>query len=60
LKVERATLEDFAKSVTTHQGGSIKSRLDELHALVVPEEGGGILGNKGVINMFANGIKVSL
>ena len=58
MQLEERTLLDFANNIISHQGSSIKSRLDNLHALVVPEKGGGILGNKGVIAMFANGIKV--
>lgn len=57
-QLEEKTLLDFAKTVISHQGDSVKSRLDNLHALVVPEQGGGILGNKGVIAMFAKGIQV--
>jgi len=56
-QLEERTLLDFANTIISHQGNSIKSRLDSLHFLVVPEKGGGILGNKGVIAMFANGIK---
>lgn len=58
FQVEKKTLLNFAENIISHQGDSIKSRLDNLHALVVPEEGGGILGNYGVLSMFANGIKV--
>ena len=58
-QLEERTLLDFANNLISHQGNSIKSRLDNLHSLVVPEKGGGILGNKGVITMFANGIKVN-
>ena len=59
FQLEERTLLDFAENIISHQGSSIKSRLDNLHSLVVPEKGGGILGNKGVIEMFANGIKVN-
>ena len=56
--LEERTLIDFADAIISHQGDSIRSKLDNLHALVVPENGGGILGNRGVINLFADGIKV--
>lgn len=56
-KIEKHTLNDFATNVISHSDGSIRDNLEELHALVVPEQGGGILGNKGVITLFANGIK---
>ena len=57
LQLEDKTLLDFAQNIISHHGSSIRSRLDDLHALVVPK--GGILDNEGVISMFANGIKVS-
>ena len=56
--LEEKTLIDFADAIISHQGDSIRSKLDNLHALVVPENGGGILDNRGVINLFADGIKV--
>ena len=56
--LEERTLIDFADAIISHQGDSIRSKLDNLHALVVPENGGGILDNRGVINLFADGIKV--
>ena len=56
-QLEEQTLKDFAQSIISHDGTSIKSRLDNLHALVVPK--GGILDNEGVISMFAKGIQVS-
>ena len=56
--LEGKTLLDFAESVISHQGDSIKSRLDNLHSLVVPDLGGGILSNKGVLTSFANGFQV--
>ena len=57
--VERHTLEDFSHSVVSHEEGSVRSNLQELHSLVVPDQGGGILGNKGVVTMLANSLAVS-
>ena len=58
LQLEDKTLLDFAQNIISHHGSSIRSRLDNLHGLVVPK--GGILDNEGVISMFANGIIVSI
>ena len=45
---------------TSHRHGSIYSSLQELHGLVVPGKGGGILGDKtGIVHLLANGIKVN-
>ena len=55
-EIERHTLEDFAQSSTSHGDGSIRSNLEELHSLIVPE--GGVLGDKGILHLLANGIQV--
>ena len=59
FQLEESTLIDFAQNINGHHGDSIRSRLDNLHSLVAPEKGGGILGNKGVMALFATGMKVS-
>ena len=47
-------------SATSHRHGSIYSSLQELHALVVPGTGDGILGEKtGIVHLLANGLKVN-
>ena len=57
-KLEEKTLKDFANNIISHHGSSIKSRLDNLHSLVIPK--GGILDNEGVISMFAKGLDVRI
>ena len=47
-------------SATSHRHGSIYFSLQELHGLVVPGTGGGILGEKtGIVHLLANGLKVN-
>ena len=47
-------------SATSHRHGSIYSSLQELHGLVVPGTGDGILGEKtGIVHLLANGLKVN-
>ncbi len=53
-EVERHTLEDFSESATSHDKGSIRSDIEELHALVVPE--GGVLGTAGIFGLLAQGM----
>eukprot|EP00095_Tigriopus_kingsejongensis_P006035 maker-scaffold889_size84747-snap-gene-0.24 protein:Tk06035 transcript:maker-scaffold889_size84747-snap-gene-0.24-mRNA-1 annotation:"hypothetical protein L798_01615" len=55
-QLETHTLEDFATSATSHKEGSLRSNLEELHSLVVPQ--GGILGNRGIFELLANSIQV--
>jgi hypothetical protein len=53
-------LEDFARSVVSHDSDSVKTNLQKLHYLVVPDRNaGGILEDKGIMTMLANGIMVS-
>ena len=48
-------------SATSHQHGSTYSNVQELHGLVVPGKGGGILGDKtGIVHLLAGGIKVTI
>ena len=57
-EIERHTLTDFAESATSHGDGSIRTSLEEMHALVVPR--GGVLGGgRGVFDMLAEGLRVS-
>ena len=57
-EVERHTLTDFAESTTSHGDGSIRTSLEEMHALVVPR--GGVLGGgRGVFEMLSEGLRVS-
>jgi hypothetical protein len=59
MQVERHTLEDFARSVVSHDGDSVKTNLQKLHFLIVPDpKGGGIIENKGIISLLATGIMV--
>ena len=53
--VERATLEDFAASVTSHMEGSVMSQLSSLHSLVVPQ---GPSLSRGILNTLASEVKV--
>ena len=47
-------------SATSHRRGSIYSSLQELHGLVVPGTGDGILGEKtGIVHLLANRMKVN-
>ncbi len=58
-KVENHTLEDFAHSVISHDGDSVKSNLQKLHYLIVPDpKGGGIIEQKGIMALLATGIMV--
>ena len=58
-EIERHTLQDFAESATSHGDGSIRTSLEDMHALVVPK--GGVLGGgRGVFNMLAEGLQASL
>ena len=53
-------MEDFARSVISHDSNSVRSKLQRLHYLIVPEsKAGGILEEKGVMAMLAKGIMVS-
>ena len=54
-KVESATLEDFARSVTSHMEGSVMSQLNSLHSLVVPR---GPSLSRGILNTLASEVKV--
>ena len=57
-EIERHTLTDFAESATSHGDGSIRTGLEEMHALVVPD--GGVLGGgRGVFEMLSEGLKVN-
>ena len=57
-EIERHTLTDFAESATSHGDGSIRTSLEEMHALVVPR--GGVLGGgRGVFEMLSEGLRVS-
>merc|ERR1712013_750934 len=53
-KVESATLEDFARSVTSHMEGSVMSQLNSLHSLVVPR---GPSLSRGILNTLASEVK---
>ena len=57
-EIERHTLTDFAESATSHGDGSIRTGLEEMHALVVPADG--VLGGgRGVFEMLSEGLKVN-
>ena len=59
LQVEQHTLEDFARSVISHDGDSVKTNLQKLHFLIVPDpKGGGIIESKGIMALLASGIMV--
>ena len=55
--VEKATLEDFSKSVTSHMDGSVTSQLNSLHSLVVPQ---GPSLSRGILNTLATEVKVKV
>ena len=58
-QVEQQTLEDFARSVVSHDGDSVKTNLQKLHYLIVPDpKGGGIIENRGIMAIMASGIMV--
>ena len=52
-------MEDFARSVISHDGDSVKTNLQKLHFLIVPDpKGGGIIESKGIMALLASGIMV--
>ncbi|KAF5282500.1 hypothetical protein FQR65_LT14270 [Abscondita terminalis] len=51
-QIEQLTLEDFAKTVTSHDSDSVRSLLERIHAFVVPDEGS--LTDTGIINWIGN------
>ena len=59
--VEQQTLEDFSKSVVSHGHGSVRSDLNLLHSLVVPNftaDGNISILGSSIVALMAHGIKV--
>ena len=56
--IEQQTLQDFAQSTVSHLRGSLKSDLNELHSLVVPNKAQISILGSSVVSLMADGIKV--
>lgn len=53
---ERLTLEDFAKSVISHDASSVVNLVERIHAFVVPSARG--ISNTGLFELLATSIQV--
>ena len=58
--VERQTLEDFVKAVVSHSSVSIRSILERIHSIVVPQKRTGLrLQGPGIFKQLADVMHVS-
>lgn len=57
-ELERLTLENFAKHVTSHDSSSISSLAERIHAFIAPSNRG--ITNTGLIELLLKSLKVSL
>lgn len=53
---ERLTLEDFAKTVTSHGSGSVRSLVERIHAFIAPSDTG--FTDSGILGPLSNNLKV--
>lgn len=54
--IEDLTLQDFAKTVVSHDSGSVRSLLERIHAYIAPIDNG--LGQTNILESIANSLKV--
>lgn len=57
-EIERITLEDFAKSIVSHDAGSARNLVERIHAFIVPS-GKGIV-NTGLLKMLGKTLEVRM
>ncbi|GJQ85436.1 hypothetical protein Trydic_g23862 [Trypoxylus dichotomus] len=50
--IDRSTLEDFARSVISHSGGSVKSTMERVHRFIVPRRK--FLGHSTLVDLLAS------
>lgn len=55
-QIEQVTLEDFAQRVISHDVNSIRSILERIHYLVVPQNG---YASRGILNLLLEVLQVS-
>lgn len=55
-EIERITLEDFAKSIVSHDAGSARNLVERIHAFIVPSGKG--IANTGLLKMLGKTLEV--
>lgn len=55
-EIERLTLEDYAKSIVSHDAGSVRNLVERIHAFIVPNGDG--FTNTGLLKLLGKSLKV--
>lgn len=57
-EIERLTLEDYAKSIVSHDAGSVRNLVERIHAFIVPSGKG--FASTGLLKLLGKSLQVTM